>query len=479
MTISDLASSRSVLAILWFISSLVVLATVASGSWLIYSMNNAANCSVCSHMGDYASDGYEDYTSACQACELERETGGQNISLNYLAIMATCTIVQILLIQLFGALFVVGWGCGKRHKNVFSGFLLNKKSTGLGVGVFAGALLFTAYSLCQNAILFFSFNGGPHFQDFIDFYSNDNRRYSNRRLAYTSTATTGTYEAYDPYGTNSNSTEATEETEETDTTSTFEHQDLYYYSTRVALDQEEASIVFGILCIVLGFVFVWLALLVTQYSDELRKEYQAENRKEFGLSDDKAGYTYDYEESGDESSVYSKMSGRTELSGISSDVEVKTVASNKSDKKKKWTKGWIIQKLSPKWGDTKEENKSLPAITSRLSYPPSLPSSLLEVSQIPKKEASPTLRPTSPTISVLRDSKYLPPDPESVQSLGEPRKDSVQLGTLRDYEPNKYDPNSKWKTYPRLPSDQAYAHSANSVNWSKDVRADSPTRDLL
>ena len=114
-------------------------------------------------------------------------------------------------------------------------------------------------------------------------------------------------------------------------TSTFEHQDLYYYSTRVALDQEvrflsyniysyvdtpilprladpqklvkprqEASIVFGILCIVLGLVFVWLALLVTQYSDELRKEYQAENRKEFGLSDDKSGYAYDYEDSGDE-----------------------------------------------------------------------------------------------------------------------------------------------------------------------------------
>ena len=82
-----------------------------------------------------------------------------------------------------------------------------------------------------------------------------------------------------------------------------------------------------------------------------------------------------------------------------------------------------MQKLSPKLGDTKEENKSLPAITSGLSYPPSLPSSLLEVSQIPEKEALPTLRPTSPTISVLRDSKYLPPDPESVQSLGEPRKD--------------------------------------------------------
>ena len=99
--------------------------------------------------------------------------------------------------------------------------------------------------------------------------------------------------------------------------------------------RQEASIVFGVLCIVLGFVFVWLALLVTQYSDELRKEYQAENRKEFGLSDDKAGYTYDYEESGDESSVYSEISERTELSGISSDVEVKTVASNKSSKSDK------------------------------------------------------------------------------------------------------------------------------------------------
>ncbi|GMH76631.1 hypothetical protein TrLO_g9453 [Triparma laevis f. longispina] len=306
----SLSSSRSILSILWTLSTLVVLLTFLSGIFTAVYFHSSSMCSICNSMGDYSGN-HEDYTSACQTCEDNRGEI-ENVSKAGLGVNVVLILLNLLFVQGFGTFFVVGFGCGSSHHNCCSGIFLRRRSSGLGVGVFCGALFATAWSLFQNSIVFIGFNGGPHFESFAGDSS---------------------------YGGRGDDDE--------------QYPAEYYWSYRSTKREEEASLLFGILQIVLGCVFTFLGFLIIQYSDELRNEYQRKLKGMASQSFDSAYSENTETTAGDELSGYSVYCERRH-SGL--DLASTSAFSgghlnqkkSSSSKFKKNPASWVLQKLNYK-----------------------------------------------------------------------------------------------------------------------------------
>jgi len=282
-------------------------------------------------MGDYSGN-HEDYTSACQTCEDERGKV-ENVSKAGLEVNAVLILLNLLFVQGFGTFFVVGFGCGSSHHNCCSGFFLRRRSSGLGVGVFCGALFATAWSLFQNSIVFIGFNGGPHFESFAGGSNygggGDDEQYSAE----------------------------------------------YYWSYRSTKREEEASLLFGILQIVLGCVFTFLGFLIIQYSDELRNEYQRKLKGLASQSFDSAYSENTETTAGDELSGYSvhcehRSSGLNRASTSTFPGDHHNQKKSSSSKFKKNPASWVLQKLSNKHQQKDRPRSASPTHSTSALRPP-------------------------------------------------------------------------------------------------------------
>ena len=162
---SILTNRRSLLSAFWLLTNLFVVGTIIAGGVTSHRYYNAAKC-VCEDNGNEdAQDAYDyygnDVNQRCDECqEDEKEEDEQNVKTNALVFSASWVLLNLLFVSGFGTLFVTGVGCGSSYRECLSAKVLGKGGQSLRLGIFVGALLWTSFSLIENAVIFGLFNVG-------------------------------------------------------------------------------------------------------------------------------------------------------------------------------------------------------------------------------------------------------------------------------------------------------------------------------